>query len=95
LRRGTKVGLFFGSANRDEEVFSQADRFDLSRDSRAHLAFGSGIHHCVGAPLAKLELEVAMEAIRSLTRLELASEQLERVPSLVFRGVKKLRLDVA
>jgi cytochrome P450 len=49
----------------------------------------------VGAPLAKLELEVAMEAIRSLTRLELASEQLERVPSLVFRGVKKLRLDVA
>jgi cytochrome P450 len=95
LRRGTKVGLFFGSANRDEEVFSQADQFDLSRDSRAHLAFGSGIHHCVGAPLAKLELEVAMEAIRSLPRLELVSEHLERVPSLVFRGVKKLRVDVA
>lgn len=95
LRRGTKVGLFFGSANRDEEVFEEAESFDVARDSRAHLAFGAGIHHCVGAPLAKLELEVAMEAISRLDQLELAQEHLERVPSLVFRGVRELRLAVA
>jgi cytochrome P450 len=94
LRRGTKVGLFFGSANRDEDVFEDAERFDVRRDSRAHLAFGAGIHHCVGAPLAKLELEVAMEAITRLPRLDLAQPQLERVPSLVFRGVRELRVDV-
>ncbi|MFP5331370.1 MAG: cytochrome P450, partial [Acidimicrobiia bacterium] len=95
LRRGTKVGLFFASANHDEEVFDHPERFDVSRDSRAHLAFGAGIHHCVGAPLAKLELEVAMEAIRGLPKLELVDDTFERVPSLVFRGVKQLRLDVA
>jgi cytochrome P450 len=95
LRRGTKVGLFFGSANRDETVFENAHRFDIARDSRAHLAFGAGIHHCVGAPLAKLELEVAMAAVAKLPRLELAQEELDRVPSLVFRGVKESRLDVA
>ena len=95
LRRGTKVGLFFGSANRDQEVFEEAESFDVARDSRAHLAFGAGIHHCVGAPLAKLELEAAMAAISRLDRLELRQEHLERVPSLVFRGVRELRLGVA
>ncbi|MDX1448061.1 MAG: cytochrome P450 [Acidimicrobiia bacterium] len=95
LRRGTKVGLFFGSANRDADVFEHPETFDIARDSRAHLAFGAGIHHCVGAPLAKLELEVAMEAIRRLPKLELVDDTFERVPSLVFRGVKQLRLDVA
>lgn len=95
LRRGTKVGLFFGSANRDEAVFERAETFDITRDSRAHLAFGAGIHHCVGAPLARLELEVAMEAIRRLPKIELPPQPLERVPSLVFRGVKELHLDVA
>lgn len=95
LRRGTKVGLFFGSANRDEAVFEDAACFDITRDSRAHLAFGAGIHHCVGAPLAKLELEVAMEAISTLDRIEAPDQELERVPSLVFRGVRSLRLTVA
>jgi cytochrome P450 len=94
LRRGTKVGLFFGSANHDEDVFVDPETFDISRDSRAHLAFGAGIHHCVGAPLAKLELEVAMEAIRRLPRLDVVDQDFERVPSLVFRGVKELRLAV-
>lgn len=95
LRRGTKVGLFFASANHDEDVFERPELFQIARDSRAHLAFGAGIHHCVGAPLAKLELEVAMEAIRRLPRIELVTEEFERVPSLVFRGVKELRLAVA
>ncbi|MEX1005809.1 MAG: cytochrome P450 [Acidimicrobiia bacterium] len=95
LRRGTKVGLFFGSANRDAEVFEDPEMFDIARDSRAHLAFGAGIHHCVGAPLARLEVEVAMAAIRNLPKIELVADPLERVPSLVFRGVKELRLDVS
>ena len=95
LRRGTKVGLLFGSANRDEEVFDARETFDIARDSRAHVAFGAGIHHCVGAPLARLELEVAMAAIRDLPKIDLVTDPLERVPSLVFRGVKELRLDVS
>ena len=95
LRRGTKVGLFFGSANRDGEVFDDPETFDIGRDSRAHLAFGAGIHHCVGAPLARLELEVAMAAIRDLPKIALLTDSLERVPSLVFRGVKELRLAVS
>ncbi len=95
LRRGTKVGLFFGSANRDQSVFERGEEFDIRRDSRAHLAFGAGIHHCVGAPLAKLEMEVAMEAITRLPRLELAGDAtFDRVPSLVFRGVKELAVRV-
>lgn len=95
LRRGTKVGLFFGSANRDQSVFERGETFDIRRDSRAHLAFGAGIHRCVGAPLAKLEMEVAMEAITRLPRLELVGDaRFERVPSLVFRGVKELAVQV-
>jgi cytochrome P450 len=94
LRRGTKVGLFFGSANRDEDVFEDPETFDIARDSRAHLAFGAGIHHCVGAPLARLELEVAMAAIRDLQKIELVTDPLDRVPSLVFRGVKELHVEV-
>ena len=95
LRRGTKVGLFFGSANRDPDVFDHPERLDLSRDARAHVSFGGGVHHCVGAPLAQLELEVALEALAGLSSIEVETDEFHRVPSLVFRGVQELPISVS
>lgn len=60
---GQKVLVWEGSANRDETVFAQADRFDVRRDPNPHLAFGHGVHHCLGASLARLELRVVLGAL--------------------------------
>jgi unspecific monooxygenase len=95
LQRGTKVGLLFGSANHDESVFARPEELDLTRPDNDHIAFGGGIHHCVGAPLAKVEMAVAFGAFAArITEFELTAEDLPRVPSLVFRGVKELPLRV-
>ena len=57
LEKGSKVGLLFGSANHDESVFSDSEHLDLFRTPNPHVSFGAGLHYCVGAPLAKVELE--------------------------------------
>ncbi|MGI5261478.1 cytochrome P450 [Streptomyces angustmyceticus] len=56
---GEFVQIALLAANRDPEVFTDPDRFDLTRDASGHLAFGHGIHHCLGAPLARLQAEIA------------------------------------
>jgi unspecific monooxygenase len=95
LRRGTKVGLLFGSANRDERAFADPASLDLSRHHNPYVSFGGGIHHCVGAPLAKIEMEVALsEFARRVHDFSIPST-LERVPSLVFRGVKTLQMEIS
>ena len=63
ISSGQKVIVWLGSANRDETVFNCPDRFDITRDTRAHLAFGSGIHFCIGAPLARLETHIVLEVM--------------------------------
>ncbi|MEU2064585.1 cytochrome P450 [Streptomyces sp. NPDC013455] len=63
LPAGQFVSLSFISGNRDEQHFTDADRFDIHRDTRRHLGFGHGIHYCLGAPLARLELGIALEAM--------------------------------
>jgi len=92
LQQGSKVGLLFGAANHDPAVFSSPEVLDLGRDPNPHIAFGMGIHLCVGAPLARLELEEVFSAIAGRYRsIELATPEPPRTPSLVFRGVNELR----
>ena len=95
LAAGTKVGLLFGAANRDPAAFANPDRLDLDRDARTHVSFGGGLHHCVGAPLARVELEVAFEALaHRIATLEVTHDSLTYLRSLVFRGVEELPVTV-
>ena len=95
LKRGSKVGLLMGSANRDEAVFADPEILDLGRVDNPHVSFGGGIHYCVGAPLAKVELDVAFSHLaRRVKEFELDTDRLHRTPSLVFRGVRELPLAV-
>jgi Cytochrome P450 len=84
--------LVFGSANRDEEQFQDAHIFNQHRTPNRHLAFGHGIHFCVGAPLARLEGRIAFEALtQRLPGLRLVEQQkLAHVPILTFRGFQRL-----
>jgi cytochrome P450 len=94
IAKGTKVGLLFGSANHDESVFEDSERLDLSRAPNPHVSFGAGVHHCVGAPLARVELEAALgRFVRRINEIELVDVG-DRIESLVFRGVRRLELDV-
>lgn len=72
LRFGDKIGMLFGSANRDPRAFDDPDEFKAGRNATHHIGFGGGTHHCLGAPLARLELAVALEALTEGTpRIEL------------------------
>ena len=91
LAGGSKVGLLFGSANHDEQVFQRPDRLDLGRTPNPHVSLGGGVHYCVGASLAREELKVAFEVLlERVRRFELVPAPRERTPSLVFRGVRQL-----
>ena len=93
FRRGDKLGLLYGAANRDPDVFPGADEFRVDRYPNRHLAFGRGVHHCIGAPLARMELNLLFTAlVQRLPELQLSDENVEFHPGLVFRGVKQLRL---
>ena len=96
LKRGSKVGLLFGSANHDEAVFESPASLDLARDPNPHVSLGAGIHYCVGAPLAAVELQVAFaEFAKRIPEFSVTSEELPRVPSLIFRGVTRLELSLS
>jgi cytochrome P450 len=93
---GATVIPLLGSANRDDAAFPDGDRFDVSRDTQGHLAFGLGIHFCLGASLARLEARVALEELLPrLPRLERAQARVEYIDSYLVRGPKRLPLRVA
>ena len=91
-----KVVLFYHSGNRDESVFDEPDRFDIARAPNPHMAFGpGGIHHCMGAHLARLELRIAFEELlKRVDTIELAGQP-ERLRSNFFNGVKRMPVKVA
>ena len=91
--RGEKLALLFGSANRDPRVFDDADRLDVARSNAAeHIGFGGGIHVCIGAPLARIELAASFEALADLCPTLHLVEEPERVPAFVIRGFQSVRV---
>lgn len=95
VKAGDEILLVLGAANRDPAVFADPHRLDITRDARRHVAFGGGIHHCLGAALARMEAQIAFDAL--LTRLgpiELAGEP-ERRPTFTLRGLASLPVTVA
>ena len=91
--RGTKLCLFYAAANRDPAAFDAPEIFDVSRDPNPHLAFGLGLHYCIGAPLARLELGSALRVLLTrLPDLRLLPQRLEVEPRNVFRYLKDLRV---
>jgi cytochrome P450 len=91
MKRGQKVLLLIGSANRDERVFPDPDVFDLHRDTSAHLSFGRGTHFCLGAALARLEAKVALEEVlRRIPDFEIDEARAVRVHSTNVRGFAAL-----
>jgi cytochrome P450 len=92
LKKGEKIGLLIAAANRDPVRWANADRFDPARPPLAHVAFGAGIHFCIGAPLARLEMQVALPILFArLPRLRLAEAPRYR-NSWHFHGLATLRL---
>lgn len=88
---GRRVFAMINAANRDPLRFPEPDRLDLARRPNPHLAFGHGIHYCLGAPLARLEGEILFRALlRRFPRIALADGPLEWRDSLVLRGLKSL-----
>jgi pimeloyl-[acyl-carrier protein] synthase len=91
IRKGQLVNSILGAGNRDPAHYSEPDRFDITRDEGRHLGLGLGIHFCLGAPLLRLEAQVAfMTMLRRFPELYLATDTLEWQEHPVFRGVKSL-----
>jgi cytochrome P450 len=93
VRTGTKIAALLGSANRDPAVFAEPDRLDVGRSDDPHLGFGAGIHFCVGAPLARVELQTSLRTLlRRFPGLRPATEDLAglRRAEFVIRGVSSL-----
>ncbi len=94
IPRGAEIALLFGSANHDPGVFRDPERLDLTRADNPHISFSAGIHYCIGAPLARIELAASMTALlEKAPTLALAAEP-ERKPNFVIRGLEGLRVHV-
>lgn len=94
VRAGDRMLLVLASANRDPEKFVDPDRVDITRNPNPHVAFGHGIHVCLGAPLARLEGQEAFAALaQRFPTLRLASESLEYHPTIVSRALVELPVE--
>ncbi len=87
---GTRIAALLGAAARDPQIFDRPDELDVTRHPNPHLGFGAGVHYCLGAPLARLEIAAALDALRTrLPGLHLAAEPTRR-PDFVMRGLRTL-----
>jgi cytochrome P450 len=94
LPQGTELALLFGSANHDPTVFRDPGRLDVARADNPHVSFGAGIHFCLGAPLARLELEISFGTLlRRAPELALTTEP-EWKTGYIIRGLKDLIVTV-
>jgi pimeloyl-[acyl-carrier protein] synthase len=91
IRKGQGIVLLLGSANRDPEVFSQPDRLDITRHGPGLLVFGRGIHHCLGAPLARLEARIVFETLlERFAEMRLRTAKPPFRDNVVLRGLAEL-----
>ncbi len=93
LARGDRLFCMLNSGNRDERAFPDPDRLDITRNPRGHLTFGQGIHFCIGAPLARIEAQVCLNAlIARFPNLRPAGPEPEWLDALIMRGMSSYRV---
>src|SRR5271166_476540 len=91
LNKRDRIRWFISSANRDPTKFADPDKFDITRWPNQHVAFGSGVHHCLGATLARVEGQEVFKALAErFPGMRLENEPLEYQPSITFRSLKSL-----
>jgi unspecific monooxygenase len=91
FKRGTEVALLYAAGNRDPARFSDPNTFDIERADNPHLSFGGGVHYCIGAPLARLELQIAINTLLArLPNLRLEEATPEYKETFIFHGLKAL-----
>ena len=91
VRRGDNIVLLIGSANRDPEAFEEPDRLDVGRSGSSHISFGRGVHHCIGAPLARLEGRIVLEVLlERYSSMRLLDERPAYRGGVVLRGLESL-----
>jgi cytochrome P450 len=86
--KGEKIAALLGAAARDPQVFTEPDRFDVGRTPNQHLGFGAGIHYCIGAPLARIEIAAAVRALLAKAPQLHSTREPERRPEFVIRGLR-------
>jgi cytochrome P450 len=92
IRKGEKIASLLGAANRDGNVFDNPDSMDITRTPNPHISFGGGIHFCIGAPLARLEMSIALPAlIKRFPNLQLSNEP-KRRDSFTLRGYERVEV---
>ncbi|MFF3635744.1 cytochrome P450 [Streptomyces sp. NPDC002250] len=94
IPRGAEIAMLFGSANHDPAVFTDPDRLDLTRRENPHISFSAGIHYCIGAPLARIELAASMTALLEQAPTLTLAEEPRRRPNFVIRGLEGLNVEV-
>ncbi|RYD49588.1 MAG: cytochrome P450, partial [Sphingomonadales bacterium] len=96
IREGDKLALWYVSANRDESVFTNADKLIVDRENaRRHLAFGHGIHRCVGARLAELQIGILLEEMAKRRLRVNVTGAVERVAACFVHGYKKMPVELS
>ncbi|MGW2935958.1 cytochrome P450 [Streptomyces sp. NPDC001156] len=92
--RGAEIAMLFGSANHDPAVFTAPEKLDLTREDNPHISFSAGIHYCIGAPLARIELAASMTALLEKAPTVRPAAEPERKPNFVIRGLEGLSVEI-